>query len=113
MRLIYLLVERTIWEQEPGAPFTTASLTTEGFIHCAFDRQVVRSANKFHAQADDLLALVIDIDRLTSPVKEEMAGNGDLFPHLYGPLNREAVVRIEPLHRGEDGRWQFTPSPEA
>ena len=42
---------------------------------------------------------------------DEPAGSGELFPHIYGPINPEAVVATQPLQRGPDGRWTFEVKP--
>jgi uncharacterized protein (DUF952 family) len=110
MGTIYHLVLRPIWEANPDQPYRADSLKTEGFIHCSSAAQVVGAANRFYANAQDLLVLHVDPAKLTSPVREEPAGSGELFPHIHGPLNRDAVVRVEPLTRGADGSWQFTAS---
>ena len=69
--------------------------------------QVTASANRFYADASELLVLHIDPSRLTSPLKAEAAGSGELFPHIYGPLNRDAVVSARTLERDEAGKWSF------
>src|SRR5207302_1811480 len=92
MRRIYHLVPRADWERTPEAPYRPPSFPTEGFIHCANADQVAWAANKFYAGADDLLVLTVDPARLRSPVRDEDAGGGKLFPHVYGPLDRDAVV---------------------
>jgi uncharacterized protein (DUF952 family) len=109
MRPIYHLVLRSLWERDPAQPYRAASLAMEGFIHCSYAEQVARSANRFYANATDLLLLTIDPSRLTSPLREEPAGKGDLFPHIYGPIDRDAVLSAVPLLRGADGRWTFQP----
>jgi uncharacterized protein (DUF952 family) len=108
MRAIYHLVLRGVWEANPGRPYRADSLASEGFIHCSFAPQVAGSANRFYADATDLLLLHIDAERLSSPLREEASGTGEIFPHIYGPLNRDAVARVEALSRGPDGRWQFS-----
>jgi uncharacterized protein (DUF952 family) len=110
MRTIYHLVLRRVWEQNVAVPYRADSLTSEGFIHCSFAEQVAWAANRFYADAADLLVLHIDSERLTSLVREEACETGEIFPHIYGPVNREAVVRVEALTRGADGRWQFSGS---
>jgi glutathione S-transferase len=107
MRPIYHLVPRHLWERDPSRPFEAASLADEGFVHCSYAEQVARSANRFYADAADLLLLTIDTTRLGSPLREELAGNGALFPHIYGPINRDAVTWVVPMHRDADGRWAF------
>lgn len=107
MRRIYHLVPQSVWETAPSGPYRTASLAAEGFIHCSNANQVARSANKFYATEAALLLLAIDPDRLTSPLHDEEGRPGELFPHIYGPINREAIVEVIQLERGADGRWQF------
>jgi uncharacterized protein (DUF952 family) len=108
MDLIYHLATPAAWNNT-AHDYRADSLDSEGFIHCSFADQVARSANRFYAGADALLVLHIDPQRLTSPLKVEAAGSGELFPHVYGPINRAAVVRAEALRRGADGAWAFTP----
>jgi uncharacterized protein (DUF952 family) len=103
-------VLRHVWEEIADQPYRPASLAGEGFIHCSFAHQVTGSANRFYVAATDLLLLHIDAERLTSPLKEDSSGTGEIFPHIYGPLNRESVITVETLTRGPDGRWQFTDS---
>lgn len=110
MRTIYHLVLRRDWEANADQPYRAESLAGEGFIHCSFAHQVAGSANRFYASAQELLLLHIDPDRLNSPLREEASGTGEVFPHIYGPLNRDGVSTVETLARGPDGRWQFTSS---
>jgi uncharacterized protein (DUF952 family) len=107
VRRIYHLVAASDWQQPGDGPYRPASLATEGFVHCSYADQVERVANLFFRDAAALLALVLDADRLTSPVRDEDAGSGERFPHVYGPLDRTAVVEVRPLQRGADGRWRF------
>lgn len=110
MQTIYHLVTRRVWEENADRPYRPESLTGEGFIHCSFAEQVARSANRFYAEAADLLLLHIDAERLTSPLREEASDAGEIFPHIYGPLNRDAVTTVEELSRGSDSSWQFSGS---
>jgi uncharacterized protein (DUF952 family) len=106
MRRIYHIVPRAIWEQTTG-PYRADSLASEGFIHCSNENQVARVANLFYADHDDLLVLCIDAGRLTSPVRDEDPGAGELFPHVYGPIDREAIIEVRALERGPNRRWEF------
>src|SRR5262249_35131079 len=77
--------------------YAPASLATEGFIHCSTAAQVVETANRFFPGQRDLLIVCLDERELASPLRYEppVPGgeerNGTLFPHLYGPLNLDAV----------------------
>lgn len=109
MHRIYHLALRTAWERDAERPYRADSLATEDFIHCSHADQVARSANRFHADAADLLVLHIDPKLLASPLREEAASNGEWFPHIHGPLNRDAVVAVVPLLRDAEGSWTFSP----
>jgi uncharacterized protein (DUF952 family) len=108
MRVVYHLVPRSVWEAAPQ-PYQADSLASEGFIHCSNAEQVASSANRFFADQADLLVLQIDPTRLTSPLRDEPAGTGELFPHVYGPINPDAVLAVRSLTRGRDGQWLFVP----
>jgi uncharacterized protein (DUF952 family) len=107
MEAIYHLVPRPAWEGRPGEDYRADSLATEGFIHCSYRHQVAWAANRFYADAADLIVLEIDPTKLASPLRVEPAAGGEQFPHIHGPLNRAAVVAERPIGRGGDRRWVF------
>ena len=85
------------------------SLESEGFIHCSDEPQVVRSLNRFYKNIPEVRLLLIDPSCLRSRLEYEPA-HGELFPHIYGPLNVDAVVAVETLRAEADGsyRWEGT-----
>jgi uncharacterized protein (DUF952 family) len=107
MRRVYHLTTREAWERGRGGPYRADSLASEGFIHCSNADQVARSAKRFHADAPELFVLCLDADRLGPALKDEAAANGELFPHVYGPIPPDAVVEVCPMRRGPDGKWAF------
>jgi glutathione S-transferase len=79
-----------------------------GFVHCAFEEQVAGVANSFFRGVPHLVVLRIAIDRLNAEVRyENLEGGDELFPHIYGPLDLDAVVAILPLPPGVDGVFTF------
>ncbi|MBV6391473.1 MAG: hypothetical protein KPEEDBHJ_00681 [Anaerolineales bacterium] len=80
--------------------YAAPSLATEGFIHFSTDKQAIHVANAFYKGRKDLVLLVVDESKLAAELKwEAPAGppaenisQSDLFPHLYGPLNLNAVT---------------------
>ncbi len=89
-----------------AAEIAPPSLAAEGFIHASEDEaQAVAVANRLYGNAGDLAALAIDEGRVRAEVKREAASNGERYPHIYGPLERSAVVGIRRLRRGADGRF--------
>ncbi|GAB3797983.1 DUF952 domain-containing protein [Spirosoma humi] len=98
MSLIYHIVSATDWaKQESQSRYEAASLATEGFIHLSTKEQVAGTVSRYYQGVPDLLLLHVDTDKLTSSLRYELATNQQSFPHLYGPLNKDAVVQIEPL----------------
>ena len=53
-------------------------------------------AANLYADVPDLAVLVIDELLLTAPVRYDVTPDG-VFPHLYGTLDRDAIIAIEPL----------------
>ena len=91
----------------------TQSLDEVGFIHCSTPEQVVETANRHFIDQEQVLLLFIDASKVTSPVKFEPAHSGrpGLFPHVYGPLNLNAVYGVVPLPRGADKKFVEPTSP--
>jgi uncharacterized protein (DUF952 family) len=77
------------------------------FIHASRPEQVATVANFAYADVTEpLCLLVIDTTRLISALcVEDLDGTGTTFPHIYGPLNLDAVVDVRPYTRGADGLW--------
>ena len=84
------------------------TLAQVGFVHCAFEDQVAPVANSFFPGVAHLVVLRIAIDRLDADVRyENLEGGHELFPHVYGPLNLDAVVTVMPLPPRGDGTFTF------
>jgi len=88
------------------------SYRKDGFIHCSTPEQVLRVANQFFAGQPGLVLLVLDPARLASELRWEPGSDAtdELFPHLYGPLNLEAVTRVVALEADTQGRFTHLPS---
>ena len=85
------------------------TLAQVGFVHCAFEEQVAGVANSFFRGVAKLVVLRISIDKLDAEVRyEDLEGGNVLFPHVYGPLNLDAVVAVMALPRGRDGTFTIT-----
>jgi uncharacterized protein (DUF952 family) len=106
--MLYHLVSQDYFDGQPAdEPYAPASLFEEGFIHLsATPAQVTWVANRFYAGVVDLVVLLIDETLLAAPVQWDETPDGS-FPHLYGPLDREAVVDILALARDDNGNYLF------
>lgn len=90
--------------------YTVESLTTEGFIHCSHPSQVLGVAERYYTPwPGPLLLLTIDPARLTAPLRNELATNNEAFPHIYGPLNLDAVLRADAFAPNAIGRYTLPP----
>jgi uncharacterized protein (DUF952 family) len=114
MSLIYHLTTRAEWEASRTTPEHVAdSLAEEGFIHCSQDQeQMLRVANRLFAGQMGLIALAVDIERLTSPLVREPSRSGEIYPHIYGPLNTDAVVGVLSLTTGSGGEFVLEEQPQ-
>ena len=110
MTIIYHLIQESDWEvAKPSGEIRPASLAEEGFVHCSKDEeQVTRVANRLYPGRLDIIVLELDTGLLTSPLKHEPSRSGEVYPHIYGPLNVEAVVRVRNMSSGADGRLYLT-----
>lgn len=75
----------------------------DGFIHLSAGHQVAGTLAKYFAGHHDLVLLAIDPDRLGENLRWEKSRGGELFPHLYGPLDLDHVISVEELVLQEDG----------
>jgi uncharacterized protein (DUF952 family) len=91
--------------------YTGDTLLTEGFIHCSTASQVLDVANQRFRAQPGLVLLCIETDLVKPEIRyENLEGGTKLFPHIYGPLNRDAVRNIVDLLPGKDGNFEFPPS---
>ena len=105
-RIFHLTAAATWADARRAGVYTADSLATEGFIHCSTAGQVVWVANNRFRGRRDFLLLHIDSDRLSAPVKyENLEGGTQLFPHIYGPLNLDAVIEVTPFQPDEAGAF--------
>jgi uncharacterized protein (DUF952 family) len=96
--------------QAQGA-YAADSLAGEGFIHCSKVDQILRVANVLFRGRHGLVLLVIDPGRLTSELRWEPGADltTERFPHVYGPIDLEAVVRVLDFEPGPDGSFTLPP----
>ena len=99
MPIIYHVTTAAEWKaaQEKGF-YEAASLKAEGFIHCSEEHQVAGVLDRYFSGQDNLFKLIIDTSKLTSRYVQEWSPSiRDTFPHIYGPINLEAVIDVEVL----------------
>ena len=109
MTSLFHITEQVSWDQaQTNGVYTAPSLETEGFIHLSSRDQVIGTANRFYQGQLGLVLLEIESDRLQEKLQYDSVPGHGTFPHLYGPLNLDAVIRTLPLTPNSDGhfdRW--------
>lgn len=98
--LIYHIVRIQDWTPPPADHYQAESLQSEGFIHCSFKEQIPVVLKRYYAGLPKVILLTIDPERLTSKLVNERSTGGEVYPHIYGPINREAIVQAEELEPG-------------
>ena len=72
--------------------YEAESLATEGFIHCSYEAQLQESLDRYFGGVPTVIVVKIDPNLLTSKLVIETSRNGELFPHIYGKLNKSAII---------------------
>jgi uncharacterized protein (DUF952 family) len=113
VRFIYHIATAADWALAQAAgQYTTSTLgrtlAEEGFIHASTAEQVAPVANMFYQGRPDLVLLVLDPGRVQPEIRfEPVPGSDEPFPHIYGPLNTDAVVQTRRLEPDAEGHFFF------
>lgn len=114
MNILHITSRKQWIEATRAGEYSAPSLATEGFIHGSTIRQVLPVAAQFYKGQSGLVLLEIDPKRLVSELKWELPSGGgpppgvpegEAFPHIYGPINLEAVVQVLDFEPGENGEF--------
>ena len=102
--LCHITSENEWTEAVARGEYRSKSFETESFIHCSYAHQVLGVAERLFGGRTDLVLLVVDPSQLSCKVVEEnLEGGEKLFPHVYGPLPLDAVVKVLPFPPKRDG----------
>ena len=113
--MIFHITLLTAWEEaQKRGDYRAESLETEEFIHCSTISQVLPVAESFYKGQSGLILLGIEPTLLSSTLKWEPPSGGspppgvpegDSFPHIYGPINLDAVVKVFNLERNTNNKF--------
>ncbi len=102
--LLHIISEGNWVKARQEGVLTDPSLESEGFVHCSYPNQVLTPANALFTGQAELILLIIDPSKLGSPlVVEDSYGSGTEFPHVYGPIEIDAVTGTVPFPANDDG----------
>lgn len=96
--MIYHIIPETAWnEQQATESIYGPSLEAEGFIHCCTKLQVEGVLHRYFQGQTGLLILEIDEQKLEAELRFEKSTNDELFPHVYGTINKSAILSVKRL----------------
>jgi len=107
--MIYHIGYKKDWvDSKQTGEYKTESLDKESFIHCSPLEKLEESANNFFKGQTDLVILCIDESKVTSIIVSEDLYNANFkFPHIYGKLNVDAVLRVINIEADENGKFNL------
>lgn len=107
--MIYHITTPAAWKKgQDDGRYVPEAFEQDGFIHCSKMDQIVGVGQRYYASQTGLLILGINPDKLTSKlVFENLIGGEELFPHIYGPLNLEAVESTAEFVQSAEGAFVF------
>ena len=111
MTVIYHITTSDAWAAAQAVgEYEAPSLADEGFIHCSEDEaQTLRVVQRLYSGATGLVVLDVDVIRLKAEVKREPSRSGEIYPHIYGKINLDSVVRVRDLTLDADGSHRLEP----
>ena len=93
--MIYHVTTSDEWLAHRNLPtYKPAGFEAEGFIHCSTESQLPGVLQRYFAGKTNLIVLHIDETKLNAILKYEEATNNELFPHVFGPINKDAIVNV-------------------
>lgn len=102
---LYHIVQPEWWANFGNKDYyESETLSEEKFIHLSTLEQVNGTLTNFFKGSERILLLQINVEKLTSElIFEDLYNHGSMYPHLYGRLNKDAVVEVRELLAGDDG----------
>ena len=103
---VFHLAPVPIWEgQQEQATYTPEAFEQDGFVHCTIGEENVLAVGDAFYAADHrpYVALVLDLEQVDAPVRYE--DDLGIFPHIHGPLPRDAVTDVYSVIRAADGSF--------
>jgi uncharacterized protein (DUF952 family) len=107
VRTTFHLVPEEVWAGlDTSQPYRHESLEREGFIHCTDGADAMCDTANRHYGNDPrpFVVLTVDLDAAGSPWRIDEPGSP--YPHVYGPIDRAAILDVRPMPRNPDGTFR-------
>lgn len=104
--ITYHLVPQAYFDSlDPRTDYVPREFARDGFIHCTDGADEMRRVANLYCQpdAEPHYYLYIDKTRVCAPIRYDAAARR--YPHIYGALNRDAIIAVRPARRAADGTF--------
>ncbi|HTY75373.1 MAG TPA: DUF952 domain-containing protein [Candidatus Nanoarchaeia archaeon] len=106
MSVIFHIAKRERWERAMlEGVYRGDTLDSEGFIHCSTIQQIVKVANALFLAQKKLVLLCIATNKVQSEIRYEGTRSEELYPHIYGPLDLDAVIKVADFEPAKNGKF--------
>ena len=108
LEFIFKIIDKDDWQkaQQNGTYGGSKKDIEDGYIHFSEENQVEETLRRHYPKKDNLLLLKVNAFKLEHLLWEQ-ASNGDMYPHLYSPLNIKNVKDEFELPLNDDGTHEL------
>ncbi|MEN9518358.1 MAG: hypothetical protein RLZZ381_946 [Cyanobacteriota bacterium] len=105
----YHITSSAEWQQaQILGEYQPQGFAQEQFIHLSYRHQLLTVAERFYAEQNGLVILVIDSSRIKGGlIEENLEGGMELYPHFYGVLPIDAVIEAIAFPCNADGGFDL------
>jgi len=109
VKIIYHITHPALWQKaQSDGQYIPEAFGADGFIHCSKKEQIPCVGNLYYKGQTGLIILSINLEKIKPAVKwENTTGGDELFPHIYGALNTDAVEFTAAFKPNEAGEFEF------
>lgn len=106
-QFIFHFVKEPWWlSQSFNENYVSENFSNEHFIHASTRAQLQATCNRYYSEQEVIFLVHIDTEKLTAPMKHEWSSSiQEEFPHIFGPLNRDAIYKVERLCKFKEEIW--------
>lgn len=106
-QFLYHITSLSEWnDAQAQKEYTPQGFTNDGFIHCSYSYQILTVAHRFYKGQNGLVILAIESSTISSSlVEENLAGEAELYPHIYSRLPINSVVKAIAFPCNDDGSF--------
>jgi len=92
LEFIFKVIDKEEWQKakHTGTYDGSDKDKKDGYIHFSEEDQVPETLNKYYKNIENLVLLKVNAFKLEHLLWEQ-ASNGDMYPHLYSPLDIKNV----------------------